>query len=132
MKGAPVSGRIVDLSERSRDSGNAKHGTGTVPANSTSRKANQIRPIHDWDADAVTMLTIEPGAIPNVACVRLTIMVDAFQRSYEVSIAREGWRHNLVLQGRRHPGETPEQAQRREGVILFLNELLSVSYGVPA
>lgn len=127
-----MAGRIVDLSERSRDSGNANHGTGTVPANVTARKANQIRPVHDWDADAVTMLTIEPGTIPNVACVRLTIMVDAFQRSYEVSIAREDWRRSLVLQGRRHPSETPEQAQRREGVLLFLNELLSASYGVPA
>lgn len=132
MKGAPVKGRIVDLSERSRDSGNAKDGTGTVATSSNIRTISPIKPIHEWDVDAVAMLTIDHGVVPNVACVRWTISVDDLQRGYDVSISREGWQHSLTLQGRRRPNETPEQAMRREGVVRFLNELLAASYGVPA
>lgn len=96
------------------------------------RKSSTVVPIHEWDAKAAVMLSIEPGAVSNVACAHWTIDLDPYQRSYEVSVTREGWQHAMVFQGRPHPNETPEQAQRREGVIRFLNELLSASYGVPA
>jgi hypothetical protein len=70
--------------------------------------------------------------MPAVACAHLTIDIDALRRAYEVSIVREGWQHSTIFQGKPQPNETPEQALRREGVVLFLNELLSACYGVPA
>lgn len=127
-----MSGRIVDLSDRSRRNGQAMNGPGVGSEIRQRRTVHTITPVHEWDVDAVVMLTIERGALPNVACVRLIITVDSLQRGYEASVVREGWQHSLTLQGRRRPDETLEQAARREGVIVFLNELLSASYGVPA
>lgn len=127
-----MGGRIVDLSSLSRDSDAAMNGPGTVPKIIARRAIPTIKPIHEWDVDVVAMLTIDPGAIPNVSCVRWAFDVDSLRRSYAASVMREGWQHELILQGRFHPNETAEQAARREGVLRFLNELLAASYGVPA
>jgi hypothetical protein len=110
-----------------------------IPLNGRKRPSHCAAPrrdrpsfIHEWAVNATVMLKIDPGTVPNVVCALWTIDIDAVRRSYEVSVTREGWQHSTIFQGKPQPDETREQALRREGVILFLNELLSASYGVPA
>lgn len=88
--------------------------------------------VHEWNVSATVMLKIDPGAIPNVACALWRIDVDALRRSYEVAVTRDDWTHSTIFQGKPQPNETREDALRREGAIILLNEILSASYGVPA
>lgn len=98
---------------------------------SAPRRAD-ITPVREWTVNATVMLKMDAGVVPNVTCALWTIDIDALRRSYEVSVTREGWQHSMIFQGKPGLNETQEQALRREGVILFLNELLAASYGVPA
>lgn len=115
--------RVVNIGEHVR-----KNGRQDCAA---PRRAGIAR-VHEWNVNATVMLKIDPGTVPNVVCALWTIDIDALRRSYEVSVTREGWQHSMTFQGKPDANESREQALRREGVILFLNELLSASYGVPA
>lgn len=118
-----MKGRVVNLDEHVR-----KHGRQDNPA---PRRAGS-GPAHEWTVSATVILKSELDVVPNVACAIWTVDIDAVRCAYEVSVAREGWRHSVIFQGKPDVDETREQTLHREGVILFLNELLSASYGVPA
>lgn len=128
-----MASRIVDLAERSQRNGHA-------PSDDQSERVPGRRPqtapvtlphLHEWDVDGVSQLTIDRGVVPNVAYIREAIRVDPVQRGYSYAVAREG-QPSLVLQAKRHPGETRDQMIRREAILWFINEVLSASYGVPA
>lgn len=125
-----MAGQVVDLFERSHRHGHT-NGAEHEPIPAKMLRAPRLAHLHEWDVDGTAGMRIERGAIPNAAHVRWSIQIDSLQRGYSVAIAREGW-PPLVLHAKRHPGETAEQAMSREGVLRFLNEALSASYGVPA
>ena len=88
--------------------------------------------MREWTVSATVMLRTDAPDRPHVACALMTVDIDAVRRAYEVSITREGWRHSTIFQSTPAPNESREQTLRREGVLIFLNELLAASYGVPA
>lgn len=121
-------GRLVDLSARTASVPSAQAAPRPLPCPAP----RPAKPIHEWDVAASAMLTIDRGAVPNVACVRYVVLIDPERRAVEVTIRREDWDFPFLIRMEPEPGESAERRTRREAVLSFLNEILSVSYGVPA
>lgn len=118
--------RVIDLDQRRSSK------TEVAPRRIEPTPRPPVDHVYEWDVDAVATLRTDPGEVPHLATVRWDIQIESDMSCYVVTMYREGWQHQTVLRSRTNPDETKEQVLHREGVILFLNALLSASYGVPA
>lgn len=109
-----------------------------VPSTSASANGNgwhhgppPLPHVHAWRQ--VGMLVLRDPDEPRLhACIHLVLHLRPEDRLYEIGVYREGWDYATVFQAQAHPEETHDQAERREGGLRLLNELLAAAYGVPA